>query len=246
MGRERIIVERLSEVIRSHRLQPGDRLPAERKLAPALGVSRNTLRNTLRMLEARGFVRIRKSSGTYLHTRFMNTAMETLELRPNPQKLVADRFEAAFLFLPIVAEECALRIGERQLAELQQCNMALSKSLFGGAAERVWVESLNFFHLMALGTGNEFVVRMVEQICTTDISADGLIFKLAHQEREKLFAYHVKILHALRMRDSEEAAWLTRDYVLHLGKYIEEHEHIQMRDRVYRAIREREEEWATA
>lgn len=245
MRRESVIVERLSRVIRSQGLQPGDRLPAERRLAPALGVSRNTLRNTLRMLEARGLVRIRKSSGTYLNTRFMDSAVETLELRPDPQKFIADRFEAAFLFLPIVAAECALRIGERQLTELQQCNVTLSKGLLGGATESVWSEIRNFFHIMAMGTGNEFVVRIVERICTTDMSANALVFKLTRQEREMLFAYHVKILHALRERNGEKTARLTTDYLLHLAKCTERHEHIPMKDRVYRAVQEREEEWET-
>lgn len=243
MRRERIIVDRLSEVIRELGLQPGDRLPAERELAPSLGVSRNTLRNTLRMIEARGLVSIRKGSGTYLRTRFMGSAVEALERHPDPHKLVADRFEAAFLFLPTVAEQCALRIGERQLADLQKCNVALSRSLFSEESEKVWSESLSFFRLLSMGTGNEFIVRTVEQICTMDISADELVLKLSRQERERLFAYHVKILHALRVRDAEEAAWLTRDYVLHLAKYIEEHEQVRMSDLVFRAIREREEEW---
>ncbi|MEF2144112.1 MAG: GntR family transcriptional regulator [Desulfovibrionaceae bacterium] len=243
MRKERIIVDRLSEIISDLGLQPGDRLPAERNLAPDLGVSRNTLRNILRMLEARGLVNIRKGSGTYLRTRFMGAAIEPLEQRHNPHKLIVDRFEAAYLLLPLVAEQSALRIGERQLADLQKCNVALSRGLFSEESEKVWSESLSFFRLLGMGTGNEFIVRTVEQVCTIDISADELVVKLSRREREKLFAYHVKILHALRVRDAEEAAWLTQDYLLHLAKYIEEHEQVRMSDLVFRAIREREGEW---
>ncbi|MBI9080357.1 MAG: FadR family transcriptional regulator [Pseudodesulfovibrio sp.] len=243
MGREDKILERLSEIIRELDLEPGSRLPAERKLASQLEVSRNTLRNTLRMLEARGLVRIRMGSGTYLRTRLLTgMAQDALNLPHNPDKLLADQFEAAFMFLPVMATQCAVRIGERQLAELQQCNISLSRSLFAEEPEMVWSECLNFFHLMALGTGNEFVVRTVEQICSTDMSAHKLLSKIEREEREKIFAGHVKILHALRERNQEGVARLTEDYVLCLCRIIEEYEQVKMTDMLFKAMRGRERE----
>jgi GntR family transcriptional repressor for pyruvate dehydrogenase complex len=123
--------------------------------------------------------------------------------------------------------------------------MALSKNLLGGTTEPVWGESRNFFHLLAMGTENELVVRIVELVCTISMSANELVLKLTRQEREVLFAYHVKILHALRERDGREAGRLARNYILHLGRYTEKYEHVRMKDSVYRAIREQEEEWET-
>lgn len=45
------------------RLKAGDRLPSERELAQSLGVSRPSLRETLRVLEALGLVDIRRGGG---------------------------------------------------------------------------------------------------------------------------------------------------------------------------------------
>jgi DNA-binding FadR family transcriptional regulator len=42
---------------------PGDRLPPERELAAQLGTNRNTLREAIRELDARGLVRARRGSG---------------------------------------------------------------------------------------------------------------------------------------------------------------------------------------
>ena len=53
------IVDQVRELIRSGRLSAGDRLPSERELAEQFGVSRVTVRDALRSLEAVGLLRIK-------------------------------------------------------------------------------------------------------------------------------------------------------------------------------------------
>jgi DNA-binding FadR family transcriptional regulator len=53
------IVEQIRALIRSEKLRPGDHLPSERDLGERMGVSRVTVREALRILEARGLVEIR-------------------------------------------------------------------------------------------------------------------------------------------------------------------------------------------
>lgn len=54
-----VIVDQIKLLIRDGRLQPGDRLPSERELCQRFGVSRVTVREALRVLEASGLVAIR-------------------------------------------------------------------------------------------------------------------------------------------------------------------------------------------
>lgn len=53
------IVDQVRGLIRSEQLKPGDRLPSERALGERMGVSRVTVREALRVLEAGGLVEIR-------------------------------------------------------------------------------------------------------------------------------------------------------------------------------------------
>jgi GntR family transcriptional repressor for pyruvate dehydrogenase complex len=53
------IVEQVKALIRRGRLAPGDQLPPERDLTRQLGVSRVSVRDALRMLEAHGLVEVR-------------------------------------------------------------------------------------------------------------------------------------------------------------------------------------------
>ena len=53
------IAERIKAAIRAGALGPGDQLPAERDLTRQLGVSRVSVRDALRMLEANGLIEVR-------------------------------------------------------------------------------------------------------------------------------------------------------------------------------------------
>src|SRR6188472_328553 len=54
-----MIVDQIRLLIRDGSLKPGDRLPSERELGERFGVSRVTVREALRGLEANGLVTIR-------------------------------------------------------------------------------------------------------------------------------------------------------------------------------------------
>ena len=62
------VVERIRRSIRLGLYVPGDRLPPERELAPALRVSRTTLREALRLLEGEGLLESRRGAagGTFV------------------------------------------------------------------------------------------------------------------------------------------------------------------------------------
>src|SRR5437763_2426782 len=53
------VIEQIREAIFSGRYRPGDRLPTERELALQFGVSRVTIRDALRALEATGLIRVK-------------------------------------------------------------------------------------------------------------------------------------------------------------------------------------------
>ena len=57
------VIEHLAEAIERAHLGPGDRLPGESELAQALGISKPTLRQALRVLEHAGVLEVRRGKG---------------------------------------------------------------------------------------------------------------------------------------------------------------------------------------
>lgn len=74
------IIGQIRERIRTHELIPGQKLPSERELADQMGVSRNTVREAIRMLEVSGLVTIRKGAtgGAFLSTSNSNALSQIL------------------------------------------------------------------------------------------------------------------------------------------------------------------------
>ena len=60
------VVQQIRELIVSGELQVGDKLPPEQELERQLSVSRSSIREALRVLEAEGLVEVRRGSGTYI------------------------------------------------------------------------------------------------------------------------------------------------------------------------------------
>jgi GntR family transcriptional regulator len=72
------ISKRMLEMIRSGRLPVGARLPSEPKLAQMFQVSRNTLRESIRLLIAHGVLETRKGVGTFVRgTGFSSWPVDT-------------------------------------------------------------------------------------------------------------------------------------------------------------------------
>lgn len=67
MSRAESVQCHIVEKIRTHNLQPGDRLPTVRQLAMDCHVTTPTVREALRALETAGVVELRHGSGTYVH-----------------------------------------------------------------------------------------------------------------------------------------------------------------------------------
>ena len=81
------IAKQLEAMISRENLQPDDRLPAERKLAEQLGVSRPSLREAIQMLTSKGLLYSRQGGGTFIKdtiAKDMSDPMLTL-FRENPE-----------------------------------------------------------------------------------------------------------------------------------------------------------------
>lgn len=104
------VVSQIHDLIREGKLKAGDQLPSERELAETFKVSRASVREALRALEAEGSVISRTGMGTFI----ANLPMEPLVARlatllSNEKDALSDIFEMRRLIEPKIASLAAER-----------------------------------------------------------------------------------------------------------------------------------------
>jgi GntR family transcriptional repressor for pyruvate dehydrogenase complex len=72
------VTRRLMDYFMNGSIEPGDRLPPERRLAVSMGVGRSAIREALAALEILGVVNVRPGSGTYLRGTVSELLPQTL------------------------------------------------------------------------------------------------------------------------------------------------------------------------
>ena len=73
-----ILVKRITDALISGELKPGDKIPTEVEFSEKLGVSRNAVREALKVLVAFGVLEIRRSEGTFVVEEYNNKLLDPL------------------------------------------------------------------------------------------------------------------------------------------------------------------------
>lgn len=124
------LMERILEFVDEERLEPGDRLPAERDLADAFGVSRATLAQALVALEVLGVIDVRHGTGAVLVYR-PNAATLLRQLRDH-RNLLPDIVEARSTIEVKLASLAALRRTPEEMAGIDEAIEAMAREIDQG------------------------------------------------------------------------------------------------------------------
>jgi DNA-binding FadR family transcriptional regulator len=224
MSKEDDTLSHLSQSIENGKWQVGERLPAERTLAADLGASRNTVRNALRVLEARGVVDIRRGSGCYLRSNTCGPQARDLDATTSTTP-AHHALEAGFVLLPSIAALCARRISPEGLLYLEDKMIGLSQAIYSKNTQAIRLEISQFVECLAAETGNPVLEHIVRRMAADIHAVFNLFFSMADHEREDVFADLVKFLQALKKRDPAAARSRMEDRILRLsalfGKYLD-------------------------
>jgi GntR family transcriptional regulator, trigonelline degradation regulator len=144
-----LTTEKLREAILTHRFEPGQHL-VERDLCEQTGVSRSSVREALRHLEAEGLIERRGTRGLFVASITAEEARQIYEVR------AAIEPEMARLF--------AERATDSDFANLSHALLALEKGI---ATRNVvdYVKALDaFFDALIVGSRNEIARRIVQTL----------------------------------------------------------------------------------
>lgn len=211
------IVDQVRTLIRTGELPIGSRLPSERELCERLGVSRLSLREALRMLEANGLIQIRVGArgGAFVTVPTTGQVGEGITDLLSMSGLSAGEVtEARAVFelgvIPLVCE----RATDEDIADL----MALCDEAATAREQGTYSVAMSFgFHLrVATASHNPAVAMLLQSF------REAILMSLqeAHHEGQQGVDEHRALVDAIRERDAARAHQVMADHLERTAKRV--------------------------
>lgn len=212
------IIKQVRALITSGQLAPGDRLPAERKLAERLGISRTHVREAIQKLEFYGILRTLPQSGTVVAGMGI-TALEGLIT--DVLKLEKSDFASLVETRVILEINAAQRAAERRTDEdiiyIQKALLAYEDKI---KANKSAVEEDLMFHLKIAEASKNAVLKSLMLIITPDIVNNFIQFKVCDDQTEfKAYHEHKQILQHIIDRNSEAAGRAMKNHLQEVTEF---------------------------
>ncbi|MGO8948283.1 MAG: FadR/GntR family transcriptional regulator [Ktedonobacterales bacterium] len=210
--------ERIAELIQGyiaeHQLQPGDRLPTELELGEQFGVSRNIVRDAVKVLTPLGLLRTRRGSGIYVGQAATLPQLPMLDpSSPVQPENMRELFEFRRFQEMQTAALAAQRITVAELKVLEQwltTNRAAAKS----EDRDTFLSSDDAFHRgIALAAHNMFYIQSVTTVLQLQRWAVHMITGGAPGSSLAAVNQHAAIFEAIRDGEPERAAETARVHI---------------------------------
>ncbi|AAZ55820.1 FadR/GntR family transcriptional regulator [Thermobifida fusca] len=199
------VVELLGERVASGMIREGDTLDL-RSLSAELGVSMSVVRESVRVLAAKGLVDSRQKRGTFVRPRTEWNLLDADVVRwrargGDTARLMADLAELRALIEPAAARFAAQRRTENQLADLDQALDCMDRTRGDPRAHAL--ADLEFHRCLLAASGNELLSRMDLLVAPGLVERDILVHS-ADPKADPVPA-HRAVVDAVRARNPDAA-----------------------------------------
>ncbi len=220
------ILSRLKLFLDNGQLKIGTKLPSERQLSLLLNVSRNSIREALKVLAVLGVIKSSHGKGTYLASSLPRPLSRPAQVsRLLESSDIIDLWELRMAVEPYVASLAAVRGKVENWQSIEQTLKGMRQSLT--SHEKFQDHDLQFHLQVTKACGNEliseiasFLVQVFWDKCRKfrilDYAED---IQGKHDELVTFLADHEKILDALRHRDPTLARSRMVQHLRKVGEY---------------------------
>jgi len=212
------IVRQIQDLIAKEHLQPGDRLLGERELAEALSVSRQSVREALRVLDYLGVVEGRPGEGTFVATTPPSPVDASLYSLLSERTFLLDVIEARRILEEGIVGLAARRATRDDLDALEDALRARERELAAG--RRDVAGDLAFHTQLAETTGNPALVSAMRHLNEMWLRSREKTGRRPISP-QKALQFHRKILLAVRRRQPALARRILRRHLEDMRSDIE-------------------------
>ena len=205
-----VVAKQIRDSIIDTGMAAGEKLPTESTLMERHAVSRSTIREAMKILQAENIVEIRHGRGSFVAA---NTGLSKDPLGlsfADSTKLLPDLMEVRLLMEPSIAEIAAVR---RTVSDLQEMEKHLREMIETGRRGEDYHTCDFRFHIsVAKATHNDVLDRIFPLILE---GIETGYAQTVHIEGsfERAIDYHQRILEAIREQNGAEAECLTQMHI---------------------------------
>jgi DNA-binding FadR family transcriptional regulator len=185
----------------------GQRLPTEPELATELGISRNTVREAMRVLAFSGLIEIRQGDGSYLRA-----VIDPLDTMKALSRCTQEQARETRHILEVEAIGlAALRRTDEDLVALREA-LGVSGSHYHGDLD-TYIACDLVFHRRLVDAAHNPTLSELYRYFSSIVGAHLRQTLNISPRRQSVFDLHVELLEAVEQRDPERAKALSRQLI---------------------------------
>lgn len=205
------IISVITDSVVKGKYKPGMKLPSEYELIEELKVSRNSLREAMKILSAMGVVEIKRGDGTYICSEMKTSVFDNAVFGILYEMSTDDELQE---LRQIVDEEVARlamqKVTKEEIKALRTNIGEMEQALQAGDYDQT--EKLDFtFHQMLIDAcKNKFFIRLMQGVYA--IFEKSIINTVEYEkEMSRVVEHHQKILRCVEEKDTEHIAQVIAD-----------------------------------
>ncbi len=213
-----VVLNHISSLLKSGRLFPGDRLPAERRLSEQLGVSRVHVRTAFQKLEFYGIVKTYPQSGTVIaeHT------VQVLEGMIG-DLLKIDGFDFySLVYVRVLLEVEAIRLSAKMRTDedIARMKAACEEFKLHADSDRRVEKDFAFHQAVTFGAHNP-VISSLLLVITPDVMTYYFKYQVCANPKEEVIREHCRMLECVIAQDQDGAEKCIREHLASIMEFAE-------------------------
>ena len=217
------VIDYFKKKIMDGELRPGEKLPPERDIAERLNVSRNSVREAIRIMDMTGVISSQQGSGNYITCEFQKSLAETMTMMFAMDQIDYKQISQIRQALECLAFSLAIEhASDEQIKEMESLVKELDKST-DDVKNAALDKKLHF--MLAQSSRNILVLDFLEA-CSGVIDSfihDMRAAILRTEERKKLLnECHKKLIEALKEKDETKGQEALKRHFMLINEILEE------------------------
>lgn len=215
------VIEAVKQMITENDFKPGDKFYSENELTKKLGVSRSSIREAIRILEATGYVTVKHGKGVFIADSIQHELDAFQEWLRTNEEAILDHFDVRLLIDPKAAAYSAKNADKNDIKKLEEACVDFESRMKDGNAGSLVKYDERFHELLAKSTKSRTLYFIMKSM--TRSLPEGWISSLHVPGRiDKTVLEHKAILDAIKEGDAEQAE---QAMLNHLNNAVEDIKH---------------------